>query len=111
MRLGRRARWEADAMSNASANPASGPAPPTASGGRLGAGAWLAELPYAAMLLGAFIGLALESATGRPAVLYWQILAPIYGLICILAGWARGEKRSSRTRLIWTQALHWLACI
>ena len=36
---------------------------------------------------------------------------PIYGLICVLAGRAQARETTGLARLIWTQALHWLACI
>ncbi len=69
-----------------------------------------AELPYIAMLLGAFIGIAINDFTGRQTILYWQLLAPAFALICILAGWEHGGPTASRMRLVKTQAIHWLAC-
>lgn len=67
-----------------------------------------AELPYLLMLLGAFIGVALNTA--GPILLYWQLLAPAYALICILASWEQGDPSSDHMRLVRTQAIHWLAC-
>ena len=69
-----------------------------------------AELPYIAMLLGAFVGIAINDFAGRPTILYWQLLAPAFALVCIAAGWEEGGPTASRTRLIRTQAIHWLAC-
>ncbi len=83
---------------------------------RASAASWIgealrAELPYIAMVVGAFIGVAANNITGHPTIVYWQLLAPVYGLICILAGWGQGGPAASHTKLIVTQALHWLACI
>jgi hypothetical protein len=69
-----------------------------------------AELPYVIMLLGAFIGVALNNFSGGPTILYWQLLAPAYGLICIFAGWRQDDPSADRMRLVRTQAIHWLAC-
>lgn len=69
-----------------------------------------AELPYALMLLGAFIGVALNNFSGGPTLLYWQLLAPAYALVCILASWEQGDGSRDHMRLIRTQAIHWLAC-
>jgi hypothetical protein len=66
------------------------------------------ELPYIAMLLVAFVGVAINDFTGKPIIIYWQLLAPAYALICIAAGWER--EGGNRTWLIRTQAIHWLAC-
>jgi hypothetical protein len=70
-----------------------------------------AELPYALMLVGAFVGVALNNFSTGPILLYWQILAPAYALICIFAGWDQGAPSPDRMRLIRTQAIHWLACL
>lgn len=70
-----------------------------------------AEWPYMAMVLGAFIGVAANNLAGHPTILYWQLLAPVYGLICIVSGWRQGGPAASHTRLVLTQAAHWLACI
>jgi hypothetical protein len=45
----------------------------------------------------------------QPNLLYWKILTPIFGLLCIVAGWSGSAATGGRTRLIWTQALHWAA--
>jgi Flp pilus assembly protein TadB len=61
------------------------------------------------MLTMAIIGVAYTSFTGRSLHLYWQILAPVYGLICVFAGWRQVDSSEARLSLVWTQALHWLA--
>lgn len=67
------------------------------------------ESPYLFMLIMAIVGVAYTSFTGRPLNLYWQTLIPVYGIICVHAGWRRFDEPEARLALIWTQALHWLA--
>ncbi|NMJ42650.1 hypothetical protein GWK16_15490 [Roseomonas sp. JC162] len=69
----------------------------------------LAEAPYLAMLVAGFAGVAFVGGGPQPKLLYWQILAPVFGVLCVIAGWKGAGERKARTRLIWTQALHWLA--
>jgi hypothetical protein len=69
-----------------------------------------AELPYAIMLAGAFVGVALNNFSGGPSLLYWQLLAPAYAMVCILSGWEQDGPSPNRMRLVRTQAIHWLAC-
>jgi hypothetical protein len=98
-------------MSDTKANPAPSAMPPSTPIPSALRNALLAELPYVAMLLAAFVGIAAGNFTGQPTILYWQLLAPVYALICILAGWAATSAGANRLHLIWTQALHWLACV
>ena len=69
----------------------------------------LAEAPYLAMLAAGFLGVAWVGGAEQPNLLYWKILTPVFGLLCIIAGWAGSEASGGRTRLIWTQTLHWAA--
>ena len=69
----------------------------------------LAEAPYLAMLIAGFAGVAYVGVSRQPNLLYWQILAPVFGILCVVAGWKSAAGRGLRTRLIWTQALHWAA--
>jgi hypothetical protein len=69
----------------------------------------LKESPYLFMLVMAIIGVAYTSFTGRSLNLYWQTLIPVYGIICVHAGWRRFDDPEARLGLIWTQVLHWLA--
>jgi hypothetical protein len=85
--------------------PAPAPPPATRSWGR----AALAEAPYLLMLLAGFGGVAYTGAAETRNLLYWQILAPVFGLLCIAAGWNAAAGRGQRMRLIWTQAAHWVA--
>lgn len=71
--------------------------------------ALIAEAPYLAMLLAGFGGVAYTGASETPNLLYWQIMAPLFGLLCVVAGWHGAAGRGGRLRLIWTQAAHWAA--
>ncbi|HWT09293.1 MAG TPA: hypothetical protein VN329_09010 [Roseomonas sp.] len=94
-------------MSDSAATPMPAPAmpPPGRSWGR----AILAEAPYLLMLLAGFAGVAYAGGAGTPNLLYWQVLAPVFGLLCIAAGWNAAAGRGQRMRLVWTQAAHWAA--
>ena len=98
-------------MSESDLNPVPGSVPPAAKWQPFRASGWRAELPYIVMLLAAFVGTATSSVGGRPLIVYWEILVPVYALICVLAGWKHVAANADRLRLIWTQALHWLACL
>lgn len=68
-----------------------------------------ANLPFAAMLGLALIGIALSSFGAGSLNVYWEIVTTIYCVLCISSGWPHAEDASDRTRLVWTQALHWAA--
>jgi len=72
---------------------------------------WLRELPFVLVLVLTIIGVAYMSFSRQPMFLYWEILAPLIGLVCVSAGWQAAGDRASRLRLILTQALHWLAFV
>jgi predicted membrane metal-binding protein len=74
---------------------------------RSGLRSWLLEdSPYIAMLLLALVGVVL-----RLPVTYWIILTPVFGIICVVAGWRQFHTRQDRIQLVTTQALAWLALI
>jgi hypothetical protein len=71
------------------------------------AAAWLIQdLPYIAMLVLALIGV-----TFREPVRYWVILVPVFGIICIAAGWRHAVTARAQITLIATQGLNWAALI
>jgi hypothetical protein len=70
---------------------------------------WIRELPFSLMLILTIIGVAYTSFSKQPIIIYWEILAPIIGLVCVAAGWQGANDNAARMRLIATQALHWLA--
>jgi hypothetical protein len=74
---------------------------------RSGLLSWLVEdSPYIAMLLLTLVGVVL-----RLPVTYWVMLTPVFGVICVVAGWRRFPTREDRIQLVITQALGWLALI
>jgi len=72
---------------------------------------WLKELPFVLVLVLTIVGVAYMSFSRQPMFLYWEILAPLIGLVCVGAGWQGAGDRAARLRLILTQALHWLAFV
>lgn len=74
-----------------------------------GASLWVRELPFSLVLILTIVGVAYTSFSKKPIIAYWEILAPIIGLVCIVTGWHRAGDRATRLRLIGTQVLHWLA--
>ena len=70
---------------------------------------WIRELPFSILLLLTLGGVGYTSFSKHPILIYWEILAPIIGIVCVWYGWPRAGDNTARLRLIGTQALHWLA--
>ena len=70
---------------------------------------WLRELPYVAVLALTLFGVAYTSISHQPLINYWQFLAVAVGLVCVTTGWLHIHEPKARFRMIWTQALHWVA--
>ena len=70
---------------------------------------WLRELPYVVVLILTLFGVAYASFSRQSMVGYWEFLAPVIGLLCVGTAWPQTPDKAARLRLIWTQALHWLA--
>jgi hypothetical protein len=70
---------------------------------------WIRDLPFCLVLVLTVVGVAYTSFSNQPIVAYWEILAPMIGLVCIGAGWHGAGDGAARWRLIATQSLHWLA--
>jgi len=70
---------------------------------------WFKELPFSLVLVVTMVGVAYTSFSRQPIVTYWEILAPVIGLVCVAAGWHNAPDNRARARLAGTQALHWLA--
>jgi hypothetical protein len=70
---------------------------------------WVRELPFTVVLILTILGVAYTSFSKQPIIGYWEILAPIIGVICVVYGWNGADDRAARVRLISTQVLHWLA--
>jgi hypothetical protein len=70
---------------------------------------WLRELPYAAVFVLAIFGIAYNSYSKQSIVGYWEFLALVICVVCIGSGLPHAHDKKARLRLVWTQALHWLA--
>ncbi len=69
------------------------------------------QLPFLAILALAVGGVAYTNFSQRPLVGYWEFLAIAMGLVCVITQWSELEDKQARFRLMWTQALHWLAVL
>jgi hypothetical membrane protein len=67
------------------------------------------QLPYACVLALTLVGVAYTSYSKRPIVGYWEFLTLVMGVLCVSTGWHQVHDKEGRLRLVWTQALHWLA--
>jgi hypothetical protein len=70
---------------------------------------WIRELPFSFVLILTLLGVAYSSLLKQPIMGYWELLAPVIGLVCVGSGWSSASDRNARMRLIATQALHWAA--
>ena len=70
---------------------------------------WIRDLPFVLVLVLTVAGVAYTSFSNQPIILYWELLAPVIGIVCVAAGLHHTTNNASRWRLIVTQALHWLA--
>jgi hypothetical protein len=70
---------------------------------------WLRELPYVVVLILTLFGVAYASFSRQSMVGYWEFLVPVIGILCVVTAWPHAPDRAARLRLVWTQALHWLA--
>jgi hypothetical protein len=69
------------------------------------------QLPFLAILALAIAGVAYTSVSRQPLVGYWEFLAITTGLACIFSEWEKHQRRDARLRLVWIQALHWIAVL
>ena len=69
------------------------------------------QLPFLAILALAIGGVAYTNISQRPLVGYWEFLAIAMGIVCVVTQWSELEEKQARFRLMWTQALHWLAVL
>ena len=70
---------------------------------------WIRELPFSLVLILTLLGVAYTSFLRQPIMFYWELLAPLIGLVCVSSGWSNADGRSGQIQLIVTQALHWAA--
>jgi hypothetical protein len=69
------------------------------------------KLPYIAVLTLAVAGVAYTNISRQPLVGYWEFLALATGVLCVVSEWESAGDRQARLRLMWTQALHWVAIL
>lgn len=69
------------------------------------------QLPYIIALVLAVAGVAYTNASHQPLVGYWEFLALSIGVVCVINKWPEVDGKEARWRLIWTQALHWVAVL
>ena len=69
------------------------------------------QLPYIVALVLAIAGVAYTNVAHQPLVGYWEFLALAIAVVCIITKWPELDDRQARFRLIWTQALHWIAVL
>jgi len=69
------------------------------------------QLPYIAVLVLAIFGVAYTNFSNQPLSGYWEFLAVAMAVLCVVTQWENAPDRSARLRLIWTQALHWVAIL
>lgn len=71
----------------------------------------LRKLPYAIVLTLTLLGVAYTAMSRQPLVGYWEFVALVTGAVCVSSGWPVAEDKPARFRLMWTQAIHWVAIL
>jgi hypothetical protein len=69
------------------------------------------QFPYIVALVLAIAGVAYTNASHQPLVRYWEFLALAIGVVCVIHKWPELDGKEAQWRLIWTQALHWVAVL
>lgn len=69
------------------------------------------QLPYVVALVLAIAGVAYTNVSHQPLVGYWEFLALAIGVVCVVTRWPELDDRQAQFRLVWTQALHWIAVL
>jgi hypothetical protein len=69
------------------------------------------QLPYIMALALAIAGVAYTNVSHQPLIGYWEFLALAIGVVCVVTKWPEIDSKEARLRLIWTQALHWIAVL
>jgi hypothetical protein len=66
------------------------------------------EAPFTVAIVLALIGIGYADFAPKASAWYWQALAIVYAILCIVTQWSSATvKKVGRMRLIWTQVLHW----
>jgi hypothetical protein len=61
---------------------------------------WVRELPFSLVLILTLLGVAYTSLLKQPIMVYWELLAPVIGLVCVSSGWSRAIGRTARMILL-----------
>jgi hypothetical protein len=69
------------------------------------------QLPYIIALVLAIAGVAYTNASHQPLIRYWEFLALAIGIVCVIHKWPEIDGKQAQWRLVWTQALHWVAVL
>ena len=72
---------------------------------------WRQHVPYVLVLALALAGVAYSNMSQQSLAGYWELLALITGAVCVFTEWGKLDDRSARVRLVWTQAVHWIAVL
>jgi hypothetical protein len=59
----------------------------------------------------ALVGVAYANMSQKSLAGYWELLALISGIVCIFTEWGKTEDKQARVRLVWSQAVHWIAVL
>ncbi len=65
------------------------------------------EWPYLVMIVLSMAGVAYTTLVPQSSHPFWEILAPIFGIICIATQWSKVYPKGKHWRLIGTQVAHW----
>jgi hypothetical protein len=69
------------------------------------------QLPFVVALVLAIAGVAYTNVSQQPLVGYWEFLALAMGVVCVVTKWPETQGKEAQLRLVWTQALHWIAVL
>ncbi|AHF02979.1 hypothetical protein MARPU_03145 [Marichromatium purpuratum 984] len=70
----------------------------------------LAEWPYVVLYVAVIIGVGLTNLAPGTALLYWQVLIPLFGALALWVGWDGFESDSgARTAFVVRTLAHWAA--
>ena len=75
------------------------------------ANGWRQHVPYVVVLALALAGVAYSNMSQQSLSGYWELLALITAGVCIFTEWGKLDDRPARVRLVWTQAVHWIAVL
>lgn len=69
------------------------------------------RLPFVVALVLAIAGVAYTNVSHQPLVGYWEFLAIAIAVVCVVTKWPELDNKQAQFRLMWTQALHWVAVL